>query len=104
MRITDESTQFDKIKKVEVYAEGQVRPAREQGQPQGVGRAVARTAEIRLNCFQPKGLNETKNPPWQLQIIKRSGLREKKQAIAKQLRRAGERAAIQPRSILASRS
>jgi hypothetical protein len=78
VRISDESTEIDKISQVEIYAEGQVALARDQGRAQDAGRAVARTSEIRLKCFQRTGSIETKNPPWQLQIIKRSGFLQKK--------------------------
>jgi hypothetical protein len=91
VRISDQSTEFEKIKQVEVYAEGVVRSARDQGQPPAVGRSTVRTGEIRLKCFQPAGPTETKNPPWQLQIIKRSGFLQKKPAIAAPSARASDR-------------
>jgi hypothetical protein len=87
VRISDASTEFEKIKLVEVYAEGLLRPAREGSPSQGTGRAAVRTSEIRLTCFQPTGVSEARNPPWQLQIIKRSGLRGKMPARAVPARR-----------------
>ena len=79
VRISDESTEFEKIKLVEVYAEGITRPAREDSPQQRAGRASLRTSELRLTRFGGS-VSEAKTPPWQLQIIKRSGLREKKPA------------------------
>ena len=73
VRISDESTEFDRIKRVEIYAEGQVRSARDGGAPRTSARAVVLTGETRLKCYQPKGLFEAKDPPWRLQIIARSG-------------------------------
>jgi hypothetical protein len=88
VRISDQSMEFETIKLVEVYAEGVARPAREDLPPsQTTGRAAVRTSVIRLNSFGPTGPSEIKNPPWQLQIIKRSGLREKKPARPASVRR-----------------
>ena len=88
VRISDESTEFDKIKRVEIYAEGQVRSARDDGAPRTSARAVVRTGETRLKCYQPKGLFEAKDPPWRLQIIARSGFRAQKAQPAAASRRA----------------
>ena len=59
-----------------------MRSARDDGPLEPVGRAVVRTGEIRLKCYQPDGCREAKNPPWQSQIIRRSGFREKKATVA----------------------
>ena len=76
VRIVDESTATDKISRVEVYAEGQVRAAGAENSPHAKARFVVRGAEVRLKCYQPGRPVEVKSPPWELQIIRRSGLRE----------------------------
>ena len=83
VRISDESTEFDRISRVDIYAEGQVRLARDDGRAKDKAQTVIKTCETRLNCYRPDGVRETKDPPWQLQIIKRSGFREQKTRVAK---------------------
>jgi len=78
VRISDESTEFDKIKRLEIYAEGQVRSARLEAPPRASARADIRTCETRLKCYQPGGVREAKEPPWQSQLIRHSGLRERR--------------------------
>ena len=46
MRISDESTEFDKVKRLEVYAEGQVRSARLDDPPRAS--AAPRSKLVRL--------------------------------------------------------
>ncbi len=87
VRINDASTEFDKIFLVEVYAEGEGRSARDGGQAQAVARAVVRTSKIGLKSYQPGGVTEVKDPPWQSHIIRRSGFREKKAVSAVPSRR-----------------
>jgi len=82
VRVSDVSTAIEKIVQVEVYAEGQVRVAGNEGPPQPRFHVVFRTAEVRLKCYHPSGPSTPKDPPWQLQIVRRSGFREPKPAVA----------------------
>ena len=91
VRLSDESTEFDKIRRVEIYAEGQVRSAGDDGAPRASARAVVLTGETRLKCYQPKGLFEAKDPPWRLQIIARSGFRAQSAQPIVVSRRASDR-------------
>ena len=78
IRISDQSTEFEKIKRVEVYAEGQVRSARNPRVEEVIGRADLRTGEIRLKSYQLGQVFQVKDPPWQSRIIRRSRFLEKK--------------------------
>ncbi len=75
VRIVDVSTRFDKILQVEVYAQGQVRVNGDEGPPRAGHHGAFRTSEVQLKCYQPSGPTTPKVPPWQLQIIRRSGFR-----------------------------
>ena len=69
----DVSTDLDKISHLEVYAEGEVRVEGDDKQPRSAFRAVFRTGEVRLLCYDPAGATALKKPPAQLAIIRRSG-------------------------------
>jgi hypothetical protein len=91
IRISDDSTEFDKLSRVDVYAEGPLRSARDSGAPRTSARASIRTGETRLKCYQPRGAAEANDPPWGLQIIARSGFRAQKNPPAQATRRDIER-------------
>jgi hypothetical protein len=73
VRVTDVSTATDKISQVDVYAEGQVRIAGTDAPPRAGYQVIFRTAEVRLKCYGPAGVTTPSEPPWQLQIVRRSG-------------------------------
>ena len=78
VRISDESTEFDKIKRVEVYAEGQVRSARTTGSPSQRPGRVANRAKSGSSAISPDGrVRGEESARGSLQIIRRSGLRDR---------------------------
>ena len=62
VRISDASTEIETIKRVEVYAEGQVRLAQNPAVEEAAGRALIRTAEIRLKSYAPGAISHVKDP------------------------------------------
>lgn len=72
-RITEESSGVEKISRVEIYAEGDVRVSGGGGSAVPAYRCVFRTTEVQLKWYGPGGLETVSDPPWNLAIIRRSG-------------------------------
>jgi len=74
VRITDASSETEKFFQVEVFAEGQVRLTGDNNSPRPSYRGVFRTYEVHLKCYEPTGPQTAQEPPWDLAIVRRSGL------------------------------
>jgi hypothetical protein len=82
VRVLDASTATERLSRVEVYAEGAVRITAGDGTPKTSARLVFQTAELRLKCYERSGPTTAKDPPWQLQIVRRSGFPVPQPAVA----------------------
>ncbi len=89
VRITDISTENEKILRVDVYAEGQIRVSGTGNTDQPSYRGQFRTNEVQLNCYDRAGPRTEKEPPWGLAIIRRSGLVAPKPALGANARARG---------------
>ena len=73
VRIVDISSENEKISRVDVYAEGQIRVSGTSNADQTSYRGEFQTGEVRLKCYDRAGPKTEKDPPWGLAIIRRSG-------------------------------
>ena len=89
-RITDEWLGTEKIRRVEVYAEGDVRASGAAGSPFPNYRGEFRTTEVQLKCYDPGGPKTATNPPWDLAIMRRSGFLVARPSGARQIVVRGE--------------
>ena len=83
VRITDVSSGVEKIRQVEVYAEGDVRLSGAAASALPAYRGLFRTSECQLKCYDAGGPKTVKSPPWDLAIIRRSGFVVQKRAEAR---------------------
>jgi hypothetical protein len=74
IRITDLSTEFEKILRVDYYAEGDVRLFSSNHATWPSYRSVFRTSEVKLKCYGATGPQTASVPPWGLAVVRRSGL------------------------------
>jgi hypothetical protein len=73
VRIVDISSETEKIKRVDVYAEGQILVSGTSNANQTSYRGELETSEVRLKCYDRAGPKTENDPPWGLAIIRRSG-------------------------------
>ena len=90
VRITDASSGVEKIKQVEVYAEGDVRLSGAPTSALPAYRGTFRTTEVQLKSYDKAGPKTVKDPPLDLSIIRRSGFLAQKRAGAGQTTASGE--------------
>ena len=95
VRIADISTENEKILRVDVYAEGQIRVSGTGNTDQPSYRGQFQTNEVRLDCYDRAGPRTEKEPPWGLAIIRRSGLVAPKPALGANARARGASAPVQ---------
>jgi hypothetical protein len=73
VRIVDISSETEKIKRVDFYAEGQILVSGTSNANQTSYRGELETSEVRLRCYDRAGPKTENDPPWGLAIIRRSG-------------------------------
>jgi hypothetical protein len=83
VRVSDVSTDLEKISQLDVYAEGQVRIQGDNDLPRSAFRTVFRSVEVSLKCYDPAGVAALKTAPSRLPIIQRSGFLAPKPAAVK---------------------
>jgi hypothetical protein len=82
VRIVDTSEGAETIKQVEVYAEGDVRLSGANHVARPSYRGLFRTTEVQLKSYDAAGPQTARVPPWDLMLIRRSGLLGRKPADA----------------------
>jgi hypothetical protein len=75
VRIADVSTTRNKISRVEVYAEGEVRLTSDMAASRAAHHAVFETSHVQLQCYNRSGVTTPKTSPWNMAIVHRSGFR-----------------------------
>jgi len=100
VRIVDVAVGNEKIRRLDVYAEGQIHVTGSSDADQTVYRGEFQTSEVRLKCYDRAGPKTEKDPPWGLAIIRRSGFVAPKPASIARGRAGGELASAPSRAAI----